>query len=239
MDVLARCIGLTILMFFLLFLMVHQLLQPQVNDTNTWVAAAYVPGSLPAIGSGPTGSYIPTAFFSSGVYVVTPNISLSTLDIIVTFVYFDGADDVSGTFALSAALTTPESNGEIVWVVQLEMSFQTLGIYPISASATGGVLYAYGNTGKVVPFEQYDASGKNELSVDGAYYTLFSDELPSYCVNTTLERDCRVSATLGWIGEDYKLQARFEHALLPTSSPTQSPTPVPTTSSPPTPSPSS
>lgn len=66
-----------------------RLLQQGV-ETDTWLAVANIEGQQdPGIGSGPTGSNLLTATPLSSVYVSTPNISLSTLDISVTSYFLE------------------------------------------------------------------------------------------------------------------------------------------------------
>jgi len=194
-------------------------------ETDIWLTVVNIPGQQPEIYNGPTGSNLVNDTILSSVYVGTASTSPSTLGIAVNLNFRKSSADVSATVSLLAFLTTPESNGAAVWEVQIELPIQIQSSGAVSASATGGVLYVYGNTGKIIPFEQYDASGKNELSVDGGSPMGSSSNLPLNCVNTTLEKDCRVSASLSYVVSDHTtvtLQAFFEHALIPIS-PTSSP----------------
>ena len=84
MNVLDHCIVMRILTFYLFSLMV-QLLQQGV-ETDIWLAVAEIDGQQnPGIGTGATGSNLLMDALLSSVYVSTPSISLSTLDISVFF----------------------------------------------------------------------------------------------------------------------------------------------------------
>ena len=209
------------------FLSTVQLMQ-QDFETDTWLLILNIPGQSPQTSYGPTGSNLLTATPVSSVYVDTPTISLSTLDLSVNLnlenIFLkSSAGEASSTIALFAALTTPDSNGAVVWVVQVEIFAQIQKPGVLSASASGSVLYEFGNTGAVIPFEQYSAAGQNELRTDDSSFNEGSTTvLPSYCANTTLGRDCRISSTLGYFNRvetTITLGASFEHTILPTTSP--------------------
>jgi len=172
----------------------------------------------PKEGSGPAGSNLLTNLPNSAltsVIVEIPIISLNKLELSVTVIKetLIILSASNSTISLKASLTTPESNGAVVWEVQIKLNVQIQRSGTRVVSATGVVYHVSDSMkGPPIPLEQYDSSGQNKLLITGAGNV----DLSSDCINGGPKADdCRIGASLltfvGTFSTKFQLSAVFEH----------------------------
>lgn len=206
------------------------------QSIGTWeIILVNSPDELsPNDGYGLTGSNLLTSLPSNAltsVIVDTPIISLSTLELSVTAIKENliVLIESNATVILKASLTTPGSNGAVVWEVQIKLTVQIQPSGSPFLSATGFVHHVSGSKkGPPIPLEQYNSLGQNELSIAGAGNI---DDLPSNCINGTQASDCRTGASLltfvGTYSTTFQLVAIFAHVVPHLSPPPPPPKPLP------------